>query len=453
MIKNFLSQKTILTFLLVAFGTVFSLTALADHQPPCRYGADCYRHEDPDPKPNPVKKPCKTCGLCDCQAPIEGHHKDIRAHMTKEFMKHRDWMVEIFFLEHILPAMAMMTSQLSTAAIDQAQMVGRFFDAKHQMETQRLFQKMMAEAHKDYQPSEGMCEIATNIRSLATSSRKNDLGLSALADRMMKRQLSNGDVLSSADVNSDQNSRLKMFIKHYCNKRDNSNGLGELCKSGGNDKERMNKDVDFTRSLESRLTINADFTKDETATTTPDEEDLFALSANLFAHDLFNTIPKLMLATPEGQPWPEAYNYLNLRSVAAKRSVGQNSFAAIASERAKGDPEVAKYLKKIVVELGIPESEVDDILGENPSYFAQMEVLTKDIYQNPTFYTELYDKPANVLRKGAALRAINLMQERDLFRSQLRSEAVLAVILETMLESEHERVSADLAGLTPEGEK
>ena len=79
-----------------------------------------------------------------------------------------------------------------------------------------------------------------------------------------------------------------------------------------------------------------------------------------------------------------------------------------------------------------------------------MEVLTKKLYQNPVFFTELYDKPVNVLRKRAAIRAIGLMQDRDLYNSLLRSEAVLSVALETMLTEEHDRVYRNLEKLEPD---
>jgi hypothetical protein len=103
-------------------------------------------------------------------------------------------------------------------------------------------------------------------------------------------------------------------------------------------------------------------------------------------------------------------------------------------------------------ELGITEQEeIEKILGKKPSYFAQMEVLTKKLYQNPVFYTELYDKPANVARKGAALQAIGLMQDRDLYNSLLRSEAVLSVLLETMLMKEQEKIVNAGAKLNPGG--
>ena len=418
----------------------------------------------PSEEPYQLHKPqCKDapvpgnadCGCasscCTCKTPIENNHIKIRKHVTEEFIKHRNWMIDIFFVEHILPAMMMMTSQLSTIAVQQVQMIGTMFDAKHQLETQRLFQQMMAEAHKDYQPSEGMCEIGTLTRSLAASSRKSDLGHVVFANRVIDRQLRNGDTISSAKENSDLYSRLDMFVKNHCNKHDNSNGLNYLCATGGNNKERMGKDVDFTRTIESQLTLDIDFTDEGLIAAQPDAEDLFALTANLFGHEILPFIPRLILATPSGKPRAAAHRYMDLRSVAAKRSVAQNSFTAMATERAKGDKEAAKYLKKVATELGLPEKNIDEILGKEPSYFAQMEILTKDLYQNPVFYTELYDKPANVLRKTVAMRALNLMQERDLYRSQLRTEAALAVMLESMLYEEHNRVSRVLGDLEPEG--
>jgi hypothetical protein len=57
-----------------------------------------------------------------------------------------------------------------------------------------------------------------------------------------------------------------------------------------------------------------------------------------------------------------------------------------------------------------------------------------------------------VERKGAALQAIGLMQDRDLYNSLIRSEAVLSVLLETMLEKEQEKVvnAARKAGVLSE---
>ena len=121
--------------------------------------------------------------------------------------------------------------------------------------------------------------------------------------------------------------------------------------------------------------------------------------------------------------------------------------------RGEGDTEVAPFLKAILKEAGVDPKDIEIRLGKKPSYFAQMEILTKDIYQNPEFYSNLYDKPANVERKSAALLAIEIMQDRDIYKSLLRSEAVLATLVEVMLSKEHQRIIENLDNIDTEGEK
>src|SRR5690606_22986449 len=82
---------------------------------------------------------------------------------------------------------------------------------------------------------------------------------------------------------------------------------------------------------------------------------------------------------------------------------------------------------------GTNEDEIFELIGEQPSYYAQLEILTKKIYQNPDFYANLYDKPANVERKSTALKAIDLMLDRAMYESQLRREMVLSVLLSSRL--------------------
>jgi len=72
-----------------------------------------------------------------------------------------------------------------------------------------------------------------------------------------------------------------------------------------------------------------------------------------------------------------------------------------------------------------------------------MELLTKKIYQNPDFYTNLYDKPANVSRKGVAMQAIGLMQKFDMLKSTLRKEASLSVLLELAVTDEQNDIIRD----------
>ncbi len=392
-----------------------------------------------------------SCNACkDCAPKINENHLRIRAQMTSSFEQHRIWLVTTFFTETIAPAMALMTSQLITVGTQQVQAIGQFFDAKHQLETQRLFQTMTAQAHKDYHPSEGLCKIGTNSRSLAPSQRISDATQLTLAERMMNRQLLNGDTLAGEGKDQDRKSRLNMFIEKFCNKTDHAGALQELCKDGGGSPSQINMDINYTQAINNKLTLDIDPT-DNPGTATIDEENIYALSANLFSHNVPPAIADGELINSDGSPTSKVQDLLNFRSVAAKRSVAQNSFAAITALKAEGDSEAAPFLKSILTESGINPSDIEASLGENPSYYAQMEVLTKDIYQNPIFYSNLYDKPANIERKSAALLALELMQDRDIYDSLLRSEAVIATMIELLIRDEQTRINEDIRAVGSTG--
>ena len=65
---------------------------------------------------------------------------------------------------------------------------------------------------------------------------------------------------------------------------------------------------------------------------------------------------------------------------------------------------------------------------------------TKKIYQSPTFYTNLYDKPANVQRLRAAMKAVKIMQDRDIHAAYLRREMLMSMLLEVKLRGKDENV-------------
>ena len=412
-----------------------------------------------------------TCGPCDsivlgcsttCACTSNTQRGITNEFITEEFRFHRQWVVEVLFEQHILPAMMLFTEQISAMAMNQVVSVGMFLDAKHQLETQRLFQQMLAQAHKDYHPSEGMCTFGTNMRSLAASDRRVDLTAVGISNRVLQRELLSGNAISGGGQTSDYLSRVAQFRALYCDPADNSNGLSLLCPVQSVQPARVNADINYTGTFERPLTLPLDFTPDgdpahelneHADNVSTAEEDLFALGANLYAHNVAPTIPPTFLSDEAGVANPQGVNhYMNIRSIAAKRSVARNSFASIAAMKSSGELEVQPYLYAIMREMGVGEDEVPIFLGERPSYHAQMEILTKKLYQNPMFYTELYDKPANVDRKIVSMQAIGLMQRRDIYRSMLRSEAILSVMLETALEEQQDKVANEINRLEADGE-
>jgi hypothetical protein len=364
----------------------------------------------------------------------------------------------------------MMTNQLANVGMQQVAIIGTFFDAKHQLETQRLIQIKTAEAHKDYHPSEELCVVGTNTRYFAESKRRADLAHAALAARMQARQLNLQDGLSGEDDESDLQSRLDQFIEKFCNKNDfgfeeGETGLGALCEGSNPDPSQVNADINYTQAVENQLTIDAEFVppkKDSPADGTraaadgPSASDnaakkgaetIFALSANLFAHETLPVIDQDKITEFGDRPADIIRLYTDLRAMAAKRSIAHNSFAAIVGQRVSGPPEAGPFLKAILRESGIGEDEIEDYLGENPSLFAQEEMMMKKLYQNPVFYAGLYDKPENVERMGVALLALEIIQDRNIYDSLLRSEATLAALVETLMLKQHRATSSKLGSI------
>ncbi len=388
-------------------------------------------------------------------------------HVFSELAAQRIWWGTILWEDNILPAMMLMAEQFTVVAMQQTQIYGTFLDAKHQMETQQLLQKIRVQAHKDYHPSTGMCEFGSTVKSLAASERKAEYNAIILSQRSQDRALGNANTAAATGPSGDRKSRIEQFSDTYCDSRDNNNGLGLLCSDidtiGTTQEQRMqrrlrsNKDIDFVRTLEVPWSLEVDFTDNDLK---DDEEDIMALANNLYGHQAFLRIPPASLQHTGNNLNPMQRAYMDMRSILAKRSVAENSFNSIVAMKSEGAPGSKDFLKAVLKELGFdggPDEDCIDgvtdgvscdpndiigpfggdetqdiqrLLGDNPSYYAQMEILTKKIFQNPDFYTNLYDKPANVERKGVALQAIGLMQKFDLFKSYLRSEANLSVLLE-----------------------
>ncbi|MEZ5902427.1 MAG: hypothetical protein R3D88_03840 [Alphaproteobacteria bacterium] len=315
-----------------------------------------------------------------------------------------------------------MTVQLTTLMIHQIEMIGEFLDAKHQLETQRLMQEKTAQAHKDYHPSEQMCEIGTFVRNLTNSQRRADLTQEALARSMLDRALASGDVKTFYE-GSDQETKKRNYISTFCDIEDNRKENAQLCGSSGAPNQQ-NADINYTQTIDMPLTIPLNLTDNQV---TPEEENLFTFLDYIFMQDAF--------------PWKSANTttlysfvgpYQDMRSLIAIRGVAQNAFAEIIAKKTEGPDTLAEsagpYMKALLQEMGAAPADIEELMGENPSYYAQMEILTKKIYQNPEFIINLYDKPANVKRIRAAGQAIKTMQDRDIHEALERRMMLISAL-------------------------
>ncbi len=355
-----------------------------------------------------------------------------------------------FWQLKMLPLFIQTGMQLSAVGMQQTMMIGMFFDAKEQLETQRLLQELHARANKDYHPSIGMCEFGTRIKSLASSERKGEMNSLILSERSLDRFLGNKDTGAALGQKGDIAIRLNAFQTNYCNTFDNNNGLSLICPTNSTDvatKDRFNKDIDYQRTIADPWTIGFDFTAG--GNPSHSDEEIMAMSNNLYGFNSFDRADQRKIRNTMRDASDLQKAYLDMRSVVAKTKVAENSFNALMALKGEGTTGSREFIKAYLVELGIPDgSDVDRFLGSNPSYYAQMEVLTKKAYQSPIFYTNLYDKPANVERKGVALQAIGLIQKFDLLKSYLRTEASLSILLELSIDNLQREVEDNIQAIS-----
>lgn len=371
----------------------------------------------------------------------------------KNFLKNDFYQKRILdelFKDHILPSLQAMTAQMIGARVHMTGAIGGFIDGQSLVETQLVMKKLEAQALRDYTPGENLCRLGTSVRSLGAADFRAESVRYALGEMAEDRLMNTLGGSSDGGTDMDIGGRFNQFARVYCNPGDNNGLMKQICypkqPAPTSQAERMNKDIDFARTLDQPMTLDLNFTD---AALTPDEEDIIALSSNLYAHNIFGRLPAATFEDTAGDR--NKPTYLDLRQVAALRSVAQHSFNAQVAQRARGASGSSAYLFNVLKELGMSDVEAKKLLASNtgePSYHAQMEILTKKIYQNPNFYVNLVDKPANVKRQLAAMDAIALTQNRDLFESLERQEMLLSLLLELEIRAEQQFVASEANNAT-----
>jgi hypothetical protein len=398
----------------------------------------------------PAQAACIQCCCIICTPLAEAM---LHASISLDGVLQKLWMTQIFFNNYILKAMMMMTDQLVANAFTQLQIVGAYLDASHQMQTQRLFQQLQAQAHKDYHPSEGLCTFVSVSRALGASSSRADFTARALSSHSLGRRLNSGKSAGSSGAGADLLDRSTAWKQKFCDASDNNNGgLTDACAGSAASADMKDADVNYGKIIESPLTLAVDFLD---GTATPQESAVLAMQKNLYSS---KTMSPMGATTFNNANSDTEGRYLDTRALAARYSVAESSFNAIVGMKAQGSGGSSAFVRGVLKELQVPDQDILDILGRNesggavnPSYFAQMEVLAKKIYQHPDFYINLYDTPANVARKGVAMEAIKVMQDRDSYRSHLRMESMLALLLEVEISKVGDAVQNRGRVLTGEG--
>ena len=405
-----------------------------------------------DDTPNASSSQCQGCSCendeqSSTQQTIRDEENKDRRKITQDFEDAQDYMVKDWYILYVRKAWKLMTEQLITNGANQMMALGSFFDAKEQMDTQRLLQLREAQAHKDYQVSTEMCVAGTMAQHIASTDRRAALASHVLSKRALDRQLGNNVALGVDGPESDSDSRLDQVRNTYCDKTDNLAQMDQICQPGGQS-DRINRDIDYARVMNDTPTLDFDLTD---TTRTNDEQDVLALANYLYVNIPFKRLPSAVMQTEEGQE-----EWLRMRTVMARHAVAENSFDSIMGLKAamnKDYTDNGKLLGVVFQRLGLSQDDAQKISGgrdsngstgtalTQPSQYAVLQTLSHAMYQTPSFYVNLYDTPVNVRRKAVAIQAIGLMLDRESFNSELREEGVLSQILEAGVARAQDRLT------------
>jgi len=369
-------------------------------------------------------------------------HEEMRTHITNEFTAQKKYVHELFikyvitFLQQISRDYNLSLQQISVAD-------GGFVDASEQMASQRVMQEKMGDALKRNQPSTNICAVGTNVGKLAQAQEAQTIAMSALNQNMMSRLLGTTGSSAAEGEQADRRARAKAISEDYCNPNDNNGGLGAACSKTETD-EKTNQDIDISQMLHQSDTLRLDFTGEADDT---DNAGVMALFSNMFSNKAPFRMSEAMLKNPGNLP-----KLLDQRAAILKHSVAAAPFMQAVGQMASTPTASTEYMSGVMKGLGIGDDEIiKKELGENPSYKAQMNFLTKKMLQDPSFYVGLQDSPENAARQEVALMAVDQMQRYDTLQVYLSSEMALSALVATELRKQQGLVQKRIDDLVSQG--
>ncbi len=309
--------------------------------------------------------------------------------------------------------------------------IGAFLDASIFNDTLRALQVLSAKTLQTYTTSEQICRFGTLGRSLSASDARVDHDRIVLGAMGLARNLGKKNTSAAAGRGKDFEYRLYTFVDQYCDLSSQSGAMSDFCQVATpvGDVTR-NRDVDYTRLLDAAPTINADLTN---TSVSQDEAHLSMLANYLYGHRLPDKRMDNLADGGNGGIYDE------YRSVFARRAAAQNTYNTLAAMKMAGSGASDTYIQAMLKQIGMDDNAIATYLkakgdSKSPavasSYNAQMNMLTKQIFQDPAFYANLMESKTNVKRTSAAIQGVGLMQTRDIYRSIERSEMLLAIMVE-----------------------
>lgn len=386
--------------------------------------------------------------FCPCKIPLGVAtavlHPQTNMHITQGFNDLQNWMISVYFQQNLLVSHQLSTSQQDATAMKQLEAEALMSDADGVVDNARRLQSIDVALHNEFNPSEELCAVGTNTRALFAADVTAQMNHEILANRAAQRFLRYGDSVSLDGETSDRRSRIGQFLTTFCSQDEAGGAFKGRCTG-----TRPGADIDIVGTLLKPSTLSIDYTDNEVSA---DEANIMALQTNLFGSQLTEKIPTSLLVDSRGNVSSDAKELiLDERALAANYMVAMAPFTKLAGLKSMGPPEGYEFLKAVMEDSGIPESEIESTLKGRPSYYATMEILGQTMYESSDFYVSLGDEPANINRRIVGMQAINIMQMADLLDFLRYSKMNYSLILADSLRDRQDALRVEVESLDQEG--
>jgi hypothetical protein len=377
------------------------------------------------------------CSPCTVLPLHQRTRTNVKNFIDEQYDKHKEFLEEKFWKERLLPAFQSFTQQSVQSDQQGETASASIADAQIANAAAARTAKGQAKDIRTYQGDQATCQMAAGARATAAAQAVGSEVTREVAAASMTRRLGRSeggggggggggsDARDPRDV--DLSARRDDFNTNFCSPTAWGGAFKDSCPSAG---PLADRDIDWNKLQEKwTLDLRPDYATQSRDSWTDDEKIVEAMRQHLFGHQLPSSPSSESLKKYNVQ-----VGYLNQRALEAKRNVAETSFNSFIGERTAADEGAKEWLDATLEQLGITlDAATQAKIGEKPSYYAIMEVLTKKMLQDPNFYTGLIKPGPQVAQTQASLQAVNLMQQRDVYESLLRSELILSLIVEMEL--------------------
>ncbi len=349
---------------------------------------------------------CDQVHLLHCET-----QRKIKEFITADFERHKNWMRDDFWNEHMLPALMEMTSQMSTMQMESVEQESTLTDAQIAGETVNAGRQALAEAQRRFQVDEesGLC---TTISTTA--------GMNAAQEnaRVATTQAAASITASGANRTGTANTPIEYTnqqIADICEAYDpNDSALTAMCA----DYERNGDAVTFSQLL-NQLSIPVNFGGEAT-----DAQRTLVSGTNAIFNQRplptvnSDTVKSVMPALME------ARGHMAQTNLASRCYL--NTFAdTFVEDGQEMAPEMVAHLES----LGLTPGQIEDRGASMRSQMQNAVMRTN----NPDFNVGLIGTRENTQREGLAVQSLQTSSLFSLLEQQHCSELMSALMLTNTL--------------------